>query len=211
MGSEMCIRDRYKSREIIATAYLENGDTALASVPIVAGKPIIQSVGGDNVTLFNASHAWKSAGHTYRNIASTFVDLTETGINTQYVHIRRWTDSSNFPLDVNLSGIIFPPDQHSDAMKAMKSRLEHQTANNAINVASLQVKGDMLMENNLLTSTTDWYIKTDAKDAELYWFSGWDDEVKTRQYNPRTGNECTTIDYSAAHGGCRVLSLFKVT
>ena len=91
----------------------------------------------------------------------------------------------------------------------MFSELEPDTANNAINVAPKQLR-KRIIENQWLSSGTQWYLMTDAKEGSLSWFKGWDDQVETAKPNIRTGNRCISVEFSCATGGNRNLKLYKV-
>jgi len=199
----------YKAKEIIGTDYLEFGDSAIASVPLVNGRPIINSIQGNGVTIFNATQTWKSGGPTYATKSAAADSLSETAIDTAWTNVRRWVDDKGAPLDVKLTALIIPPDLFSEANKTMFSELEPDTANNAINVAPKQLR-KRIIENQWLSSATQWYLMTDAKEGSLSWFKGWDDQVETAKPNIRTGNRCISVEFSCATGVNRNLKLYKV-
>jgi len=199
----------YKAKELIGAAYLEEGDTAAASVPLVAGLPFINVLGGDGLTLFNTAHTWVDGSDTYPNQSAAADSLTEAAFDTAWTRVMRQADNTGYPLDHEIIGIIIPPDLYSDAVKVFESKLEPATANNAVNVAPKQTRGGVI-QNKLLTSTSRWYIQTDAKEAGLIWWEGIPDTVVTNQPAPRTLNESVQIYFSCAHGANRLLNLYLV-
>jgi len=204
------VRAMAKSKEVIGASFLEYGDVAIASVPLVGGEPIIKSIGGDGTELFGTAHTFKSGGPTWSNKSASLLDLTETAIDTTYKDIMRWQDNTGAPLDVQMVGLIFPPEFRAKAHKVLNSLKEPATSNNAENAARVQIRNQTL-ELKWLSSTTDWYVQTDATTGGLQWLEGWGDEIDTHAVHPRTGNECVTADYSAAYGANSLHSLYKVT
>jgi hypothetical protein len=199
----------YKAKEIIGTDYLEYGNTAVASVPQVNGRPIINSVQGNGQLIFAQAQLWKSGGPSYDTLSASADSLSETSIDTAWIDVRRWVDDKGAPLDVKLVGLIIPPNLFSAASKTMFSDLEPDTANNAINVAPKQLRR-RIIENQWLSSTSIWYLMTDAREGSLCWWKGWDDQVETNKPNPRTGNRCISVEFSCATGVNRNLKLYKV-
>lgn len=191
------------SLEAQAAAYLEYGATAIASVLKVGGRPIINSIGGDGVTLFNAAHPWRSGGGTWGNLSTASLDLTETTINTVATQIARWLDNAGVPLSIEGKRLVIPSEYIQKAEKLTRSEKEPSTANNAVNTYSALMRGGYLVWK-YLSDTGDWYVETTASDdCAIQFFFGWKPEVDTASPHPRTGNRCVGIDYSIAHG-CNV-------
>lgn len=164
-----------KCFEIIGATYLEEGDTAQASVTQVGGAPLINSIGGDGSTLFATNHPFRSTTDlTWSNKAATYVDLDEDGIKAVYDVICGWKDNTGAPLNIMPTTIIYPVPLTQDFLKLQHSLLEPQTGNNAINSKNLMFKGGGI-QNKWLSSAVDWYAMTDADETSfsLYFLWGW--------------------------------------
>lgn len=204
----------YQAKEIIAATYLEFGDTAIASVPVVGGAPLINSIGGDGLTLFNTAHTFRSdAARTWTNKAAAYADLTPTAINTVYVDIAGWKDNNGAPLEIDPSSIIYPVALRQKYLITMKSLLDPATANNAINASTMLFSGgaDAGLELKWLTSTADWYVKTtaDQEDWGLKFYFGFEDMIR-KGYDPHTLNYYIAILFSIAHGANALRSIYAV-
>lgn len=189
-----------EAKEILGTSYLEYGATAIASVPRVAGRPIVNSICGDGLTIFNDAHTWRSGGVTWDNNDASTLDLVESSISTIYAAARGWTDDRGYPLNVELDDIIFPRTMRQKYDKLTLSPKEPATGNNAIN-AALEVLKRGGIENQLLSSTTTWYMLTKCEGSGIDWLVGWDDEVEGPEVADKdTKNIIITVDFSLATG-----------
>jgi hypothetical protein len=200
-----------KTQEVLFHAYLEYGDVALASVPKVNGEPMINSLGGDGLTLFNTAHTWKTGSDTWANKSASLDSLTDTAIKTAVARIRRWTASDGTPLQVNVNALRVPVELETDALKVLKSLKSPDTANNAANYVPMIMSAAAPVVDPWLASAVDWYLHTDAQEGKIKCFWGWRPELNPKATNPRTGNECFSIDFSIAHGANKLLSCYKVT
>jgi hypothetical protein len=211
--SDHLVNAAYKSKEIIATAYLEYGDVAAASVPTVQGIPLIDNLGGDGQELFDTAHGWKSTGsYTYPNKSASLDDLTETAIFTVWSRLARWTDNTGQPLNVQPTGVIVPPELARKAEIVLMSKLDPTTGNNAVNTAAKFLGSKKVIVNPWLSDTTDWYVTTNAKEGKIKMLFAWQNDVKRGwDGNPRKQCYYISLDYSVAHGANRLLSLYKVT
>lgn len=199
------------TREIIAATYLEYGDTALASVPFVGGRPLINSIGGDGLTLFNTAHTFRSdSTRTWANLAATYVDLTEAGVIAVYNDVAGWKDEYGHPFGIAPQDIIYPVNKTSQYLKVRKSLLEPGSAQNAINVTNDLFKGGGT-QSRWLTSTADWYVRTSA-DAETFglkYYIG----IRDRTYrgkDPNTQADYIGVIYMCADGANELRRIYAI-
>lgn len=200
-----------KTREIIFANYLEFGDLS-TGLPQAGLHNMINTLGGDGLTLFHAAHTNKTGGGTWRNLSAASDDLTETGLGTIRTYLTRGKDNTGYATGVRLQNVIIPADLETKAVKLFNSALEPTTNNNAVNVGKRFAPGGYWV-HPLLVDTTAWFGQTDASEGTLDAFIGWNDEVESgpNNRNPRTGNECVSVDFSIAHGALALHSLLKVT
>lgn len=204
-----------KTREITGATYLDFGDTAQASTPMVGGAYLINSIGGDSLTLFNTAHYWRETGNgtgapTWANLAATYTDLTEAGLIAVYNVIAAWRDQYNAPFGINPTDIIYPVAKTSQYLKVRKSLLEPQSSGNAVNVANMLFQGGGTQEK-WVQSQTDWYVKTDA-DAQTFglkfYFSVMDRVMPG--YDPLTFARFVALWLAFSSGANELRSIFAV-
>lgn len=196
--------------EIIFAYYLENGQTAVASVLKVGGLPIANTSGGDGQALFYASHTYKSSSQTWSNYSSAALALSRTSIGTIYTSVARRLNSQGRPLNLSIVDIIYPADLRQAYLELKLSEKQPDTANNAINAARMQFKGQGI-QHKWLGDTADWYALTDAQDGQLEYREGWPVRVRgPLKVDEDTENEGIFIDVCLAHGANALHSIYKV-
>lgn len=210
----------YKTKEIIGTNYLVNGDQAITSVPKSNGQYLINPVGGDGNPLFYASHSWRNelgSDLTWSNRSATYYDPNELGVNAIMVLVAQWNDNTGAPMDIDLTRLIIPTPHAQLVYKLMKSTNEPQSNNNAVNSIPLLIKGgkdalvDKWLNSTSLGDGITWYAQTSA-DPDSYWlqwFTGKDDA--TRSYiDNATMNNVQEIRYVCATGANELRGLVKI-
>lgn len=196
--------------EFIMACYLDYGDS---TAPVIGGIPLVNTYGGDGLTIFSTAHTWRSNPNvTWANKSASADSLTEDALQTAYSVIRRNRDNAGIPLNYNFTGLIIPPELVQAATRVMESRLQPDTANNAVNTASKFITSTGYLEHPWLSSTTAWYLKTDARDGGLRCYWGWKPEKTISAPEPGTGNVYISVDWSFASGPSAggVFDLYKV-
>lgn len=191
--------------ETLVADYLDYGDVT-TGIPQLGGQAAVRTVGNDGLSLFNAAHKYASnSGYTYRNKSASADSPSETSIDTAYRVLRRWQDNAGRPLNVNMVKLLGPPELETAFIKALESRLEPTSANNAVNTAPKLMKGSYQIWNRL-SSTTRWYVETDAKgDTNFKWFWLKKPTLEVLEKIDTTKNKYFCVNMWAAHGGSRVL------
>lgn len=201
-----------KTRETIGATYLEYGDTALSGVPVVAGAPLVDTIGGDGLTIFNTAHTFRQnpGGSTWSNLASSYVDLTEAGVIAVFDDIMGWKDNTNAPFNTKPNDIIYNTNKTAQYLKVKKSLLEPGSGQNAINVTNELFAGGGVW-NPWLTSQNDWYATTDA-DPETYglkFYMGIMDQTY-KGYDQLTQNYFVALCWWGAHGANELRTIYGV-
>lgn len=120
---------------------------------------------GDGVELLSAAHP-NTAGGTFANELSVAADLSEASIEQACIDIMRFTDDRGLRIRVMPRCLIVPPELAFDAERILKSTLQNDTANNAINaVRSMGLFPDGVVVNHYLTDQDAFFIKTDCPDG----------------------------------------------
>lgn len=123
--------------------------------------------GGDGVELFSTAHVnGPSNPATFSNELATPAALSEAALEDMLIQISEATDPRGLRIALSGQRLIVPPKLGFEAERILKSVLQNDTGNNAINaVKSTGMLPQGYSVNNYLTSATAWFIKTNAPDG----------------------------------------------
>ena len=122
-------------------------------------------LGGDGVTLLNASHPL-GGGCTASNILATPADLSETSLETLLIQISEAEDDRGIPIALTGQKLIVPPNLVFIAERVLKSNLRPGTADNDINaMRNMGMIPGGVVVNQRLTDTDQYFIMTDCPDG----------------------------------------------
>ena len=120
--------------------------------------------GGDGVSLVNSAHPITSG--TFSNVLATAANLSQTSLEQMLVQIRNAVDNNGKRIRLTPKSIVTGPSNVFQAEVLLKSVLRAGTANNDINpVKSMGMLDDGQANMSRITSTTAWWIKTDAPEG----------------------------------------------
>ena len=120
--------------------------------------------GGDGKELFATDHP--TANGTQSNELATAADLSETSLEDMLIQIRQAKDTRGLIIALTARKLIVPPNLEFEAARILKSALQNDTANNAVN--ALKAQGaipDGVVVWSFLTDTDAWFLKTDNPDG----------------------------------------------
>ncbi len=153
-------------------------------------------VGGDGVALCSASHPLPKGG-TASNTLATPMSLSETAVETIWAAMSKVPGSNGIvQAGYDLKRVIVPKELEPRANRILKSQLQNDTANNAINF--MKGMGVEIASNRYFTSTTNWFGKSDL-DTGLRWF--WREKPNYRQYNNEDNLTVTGCGYERFSNG----------
>ena len=121
--------------------------------------------GGDSKELCATDHP-NSTGGTFSNELSSGVDLSETGIEDLLTQIAAATNDRGLPIKIMPECLIVHPSEWWNANRIMKSTLQNDTADNAVNVLRMTnalPKG--IKMNHYLTDSDNWFVKTNCPNG----------------------------------------------
>lgn len=128
-------------------------------------------VGGDGVSLFNASHPLVNGG-TNGNRPGSAVDLNETSLEAGIIAIGKWTDERGLKIAARPTKLLIPSDLQFVAERLMASELSTTAggsaafAKNDINaLKSLSAVPGGYMVNHYLTDVDAWFLGTDIPNG----------------------------------------------
>jgi hypothetical protein len=118
--------------------------------------------GGDGVALVATNHPIASG--TFSNQLTTPAALSQTSLEQILIQIRNAVDNNGKRIRLTPEKLVVSPSNVFQAEVLLKSVLRTGNANNDINpVKSMGMLGGGQANLSRLTSTTAWWIKTDAK------------------------------------------------
>ena len=120
--------------------------------------------GGDGVTLVATNHP--IATGTFSNQLNTPAALSQTPLEQLLIQIRNAADNNGKRIRLNPEKLVVSPSNVFQAETLLKSVLRTGTADNDINpVKSMGLLAGGQANLSRLTSTTAWWIKTDAPEG----------------------------------------------
>ena len=120
--------------------------------------------GGDGVALVSASHPIVNG--TFSNQLTTPAALSQTSLEQLLIQIRTAVDNNGKRIRLTPKKIVTGPSNVFQAEVLLKSVLRTGTADNDINpVKSMGLLSDGQANLSRITSTTAWWIQTDAPEG----------------------------------------------
>ena len=121
-------------------------------------------VGGDGVSLSNASHPIVNG--TFSNLLTTPANLSQTSLEQMLIQIRNAVDNNGKRIRLTPKKIVSGPSNVFQAEVLLKSVLRTGTADNDINpVKSMGLLADGQANLSRITSSTAWWVQTDAPEG----------------------------------------------
>jgi hypothetical protein len=124
-------------------------------------------VGGDGVTLLNASHP-NLAGGTQSNQLGTPADLSEAALEQACIDIAGFTNDRGLLIAVRPKTLVIPRQLMFEAKRILASDGRVATADNDLNALKTLGVIPQVVTNHYLTDTDAWFIRTDAKHGMKY-------------------------------------------
>lgn len=124
--------------------------------------------GGDGVSLINTAHPTLAGNQS--NQLTTAADLSETAIEDLVIQIMQTQNNRGLKISNLPQSLHVPPAYWFESNRILKSILQNDTANNAINVlraTNALPKG--IKVNHYFTSNTAWFIRTNIPRS-MQWF-----------------------------------------
>ncbi len=117
--------------------------------------------GWDGVSLCSTTHP--SAAGTWQNRLTTDVDLCETALEDMLVLIGSMKNDRGLAIAINPKSLIVPVALWFEANRILRSSLQNDTANNAVNVLKMtNALPDGVKLNHYLTDSDSYFIRTNV-------------------------------------------------
>lgn len=117
--------------------------------------------GGDGKELLATDHP--SIAGDWSNELAVAADLSEASLEDLLIQIRGATNSRGLQIAIKGQKLIVPPELSFEAERIVKSTLQNNTANNAVNaVRSMGLLPEGVMTYDYLTDADQWFVKTNC-------------------------------------------------
>jgi len=121
-------------------------------------------VGGDGKELIATDHPIQAG--TFSNELATPADLSEASLEDLAVQIMNAVNDRGMKISIMPRALIVPPALVFEATRILKSQLQNDTANNAVNaIRSMGLFPEGVKVNHYLTDTDAYFIRTNAKNG----------------------------------------------
>ena len=123
---------------------------------------------GDGSALLVSNHK-NVAGGTYANIPSVTSNISEAAFEQAVIDIARFKNDRGLLIQIMPRSIIIPPELMFEMERILKSQYRVGTPNNDISaLVSMGKFPEGMKVNHYLTSTTAWFVRTNAPDGMKY-------------------------------------------
>ena len=157
-GDHISIGQTYAKH--LAQSLIETKETLCANVLNRAFNS--SYTGGDGVSLVNSAHP--IAAGTASNVLTTAANLSQTSLEQMLIQIRNAIDNNGKRIRLTPTKLVLSPSNVFQGEVLLKSVLRAGTGNNDINPINSMGMIDGGQANlSRLTSTTAWWVQTDAK------------------------------------------------
>lgn len=178
--------------------YWEYADTPLASLPLVKGVPVVDSLAGDGLTLAHTAHTFNSdSGVTNSNKTATFKSLTQDGLQADIDTVMQWRNNENQVMGIRVQNLKVGQTNAAKAYEITHSSMRSESANRADNAlkqylpAQPEIIQSMINQNEYILQTTA------ENDYNL--LTAWDGETET-EYDKELRTWYLYLDLAHAHG-----------
>lgn len=124
-------------------------------------------VGGDGKELLATDHP--TANGAQSNELSTAADLSEASLEDIFILVMNMTDTRGLRLAAKPKKLIVAPNEIFNAIRIVKSDLQNDTANNAVNaMKAMGILPEGVMSWSFLTDVDQWFVKTDIPGLKTF-------------------------------------------
>jgi hypothetical protein len=123
---------------------------------------------GDGKSLCASDHPTKVGG-SFSNMPTVAADLSEASLEQACIDIAGFKNDRGLSISIMPKSLIMPKELMFDAERILKSTLQSDNANNAINaLKSTGMFQSGVKVNHYLTDPDAWFIRTNCPDGMKY-------------------------------------------
>lgn len=121
-------------------------------------------LGMDGVALLSTAHPTLAGNQSNR--LATDADLSEASLEDALVMVNTMKNSRGLPINIRAQKLVVAPQEAFNAERIIKSALQNDTANNAVNaIRSMGVLPGGYVVNHYLTDPDQWFVKTNVPNG----------------------------------------------
>ena len=125
---------------------------------------------GDGTELFSTSHSNGPSGGTFSNRLTIDADLSEASLEDMLIQVQTMTDARGLAAALQAVRLIHAPANSFNAQRILRSVLQNNSAENAINaVRDMNAVSGGNLSNPFLTDADAWFLTTDAPQGLKYY------------------------------------------
>jgi hypothetical protein len=124
-------------------------------------------VGGDGVSMVNASHP-NLAGGTWSNQIATAADISEAALEQASIDIQGFTNDRGLLISVRPQTLIITPSQEFEVKRILATVQRPGTNNNDVNALKTMGIIPEVFVSHFLTDSDAWFIRTSVKGGPKY-------------------------------------------
>lgn len=122
--------------------------------------------GGDGKELLATDHP--STIGDQSNELATAADISEAAIEDIVIQMRKAKNDRGLRINLMPQKLIIPPDLEFDANRILKSVLQNDTANNAVNALRSTGSIPEIFVNPFLTDADQWFVRTNCPAGMMH-------------------------------------------
>ncbi len=160
---------------------------------------------GDGKALLVNNHP-NVAGGTQSNILSVAANLSEAALEQAVIDMGKWTNDRGLRIMIVPQSLHIPVDLQFEAERILKSQYRVGTANNDISaLISMGKFPKGIKINHYFTSTTAWFLRTNAPDGMKYFERRGDQFTEDNDWDTENAKFKATARYSFGNTDWRAI------
>jgi len=154
---------------------------------------------GDGVALVSNAHV-AAVGGTYSNALTPSADLSEAALEDVVIQAMQFKTDRGLFINIMPRSLIIPPQEWANAHRILKSVLQNDTSNNAINVLNAtNAFPEGIKLNHYLTQPHAWFVRTNCPEGMTFF---WRDHPDLAQDNDFSTKNLMASCYMRFSMGC---------
>ncbi len=152
---------------------------------------------GDGATFISNNHTTDDGPQS--NAIDTDADLSEASIEDLVIKVRDSKDARGLRISNMAKRLIVHHNNMFESTRIVKSALQNDTANNAVNaIKQMNIFSDGILINPYHTDTDAWFIQTNCEDGLVHYDGLQATFDKDQEFD--TKNACASVVTIFAHG-----------
>lgn len=153
----------------------------------------------DGQPLISAAHV-NASGGTFSNALTPGADLSEASLEDINIQIMQATNDRGLKIAVMPKSLHIAPQEFYNANRILKSVLQNDTANNAINVLkATNAFPDGIKVNHYFTNPSAWFVRTNIPNGMTFFWRNKPEFDQDNDFDTKNAKAATYMRFSV---GC---------